>query len=150
MPGLSLAIVGGGRLRARESTFLSRLLPGRWVHLDGITTAALNAVYNLAFALIYPSDYEGFGLPLLEAMAAGCPVIALRRSSVPEVAGDAALLVDRADPEILRERLQELDSTELRAGLISRGRLHAARFSWDRCYAETRAFYVDVLAQSRG
>ena len=92
------------------------------------------ALYNLADAYVYPSLYEGFGLPVLEAMQCGCPVVASNTSSIPELAGHAALLVDPLDTTALFEAIYKvLTDKELRKKLISSGFKQAAKFSWARC-----------------
>ena len=102
------------------------------VHLPGnISTEDLVALYSGALALVYPSIYEGFGMPILEAMACGCPVIAADRWSLPEVAGGAALLVDPLRPDQLAEALTKLAEDEgERARLVAAGRTRAAACTW--------------------
>jgi glycosyltransferase involved in cell wall biosynthesis len=103
-----------------------------------VPDADLPALLSGALAFIYPSLYEGFGLPLLEAMACGTPVICSNASSLPEVAGDAALLVDPTDTEALADALARLVADEgLRRELVERGFRQMRRFSWRRCAEET-------------
>jgi len=103
-------------------------------------------LYQQATLFVFPSRYEGFGLPVLEAMACGCPVICSNASSLPEVAGDAAILVDPMDVEgFTHEMDRVLTSSDLRRNLRGRGLAQAARFSWDRTARETIAVYKKVL-----
>lgn len=98
----------------------------------------LPALLSGALAFVFPSLYEGFGMPVLEAMACGAPVLASRSSALPEVAGDAALLVDPLDPAAIAAGLARLASdADLRADLRARGLARAAAFTWERCAAET-------------
>lgn len=100
--------------------------------LGGVAETDLDALYRSAEALVYPSRHEGFGMPVLEAMARGCPVVTSNRSSLPEVAGDAALLVDPDDVAALRDTLlRVLDDGDLRARLAAAGRSRAAAFTWE-------------------
>jgi len=94
------------------------------------TDEALSLVYSGALALIYPSLYEGFGLPMLEAMRSGCPVITCQNSSLPEVAGSAALYVGEQNSEEMLQALQAVQQPEVREYLVKRGVQRAARFSW--------------------
>lgn len=113
------------------------------VHFAGYVAADdLGALYSLATVLAYPSLYEGFGLPVLEAMACGTPVLTSNVSSLPEVAGDAAVLVDPADAGSIAAGLRRLlDNPSLRGELAARGIAQAARFSWDRCARQTLDVY---------
>jgi glycosyltransferase involved in cell wall biosynthesis len=106
----------------------------------------LEGLYALAEVAVFPSLYEGFGLPVLEAMARGVPVACSDRSSLPEVAGDAALLFDPEDATAIRSALERLlgDDDE-RARLAARGRARAARFSWERTAELTAASYERAL-----
>ncbi len=98
------------------------------------------ALLSGALAFVFPSLYEGFGMPVLEAMACGAPVLAANTSSLPEVAGDAALLVDPADTAAIAAGLARLAAEPaLRADLRARGIARAAEFSWERCARETLA-----------
>ena len=98
--------------------------------------------YAGAEALVFPSLYEGFGIPLVEAMCCGCPIIASNVSSLPEIAGDAAIYFDPKDvTSIEKALLSVVSSRETRTALIDRGRARARRFSWERCAAETYAVY---------
>lgn len=97
----------------------------------------LPALLSGALAFVFPSLYEGFGLPVLEAMACGTPVVASNVSSVPEVAGDAALLVDPSDVDRLADALRGIvTNAELRHSLVERGFQQVQRFSWRRCAEE--------------
>ncbi|HMP96813.1 MAG TPA: glycosyltransferase family 1 protein [Kiritimatiellia bacterium] len=103
--------------------------------------------YQEADAFVLPSNYEGFGLPVLEAMACGTPVICSNTSSLPEVAGDAALYIDPARLDTLVEAMiRLLSEPELREDLRRRGLARAALFSWDETARLTRAVYEDVCA----
>lgn len=114
----------------------------RLVEVSGASDADLRALYAGCEALLFPSLYEGFGLPVLEAMASGAPVVASNRSSVPEVVGDAGLLVDPEDPRGFAEAVLRLRRTPaLREELVRRGRERAANFTWERAATAT----ADVL-----
>jgi glycosyltransferase involved in cell wall biosynthesis len=107
-----------------------------------VPDADLPPIYAGAQALAFPSLYEGFGLPVLEAMACGAPVVCSNTSSLPEVAGDAALLFDPHDVTAITQALHRLLSDDtLHADLQQRGLDRAATFSWDRVAAETEAVY---------
>lgn len=109
----------------------------------------LAAAYTGAIALIYPSQYEGFGLPILEAHACGCPVITCRNSSLPEVAGEAALFVDESDVAALGEALARIESIDVRSPLIEAGRANVRRFSWPATGRVVAAALEEFLASTR-
>lgn len=137
----TLVLVGGGPLSSTEIRFLDSRLSGRWRHERAPSQAHLNGLYNFADALLYPSSYEGFGMPLLEAMSAECPVIAVAASSIPEVAGDAALLLPTADAGLMLDAVRSLESNACRRHLVDRGTRNARRFTWQKCVSETEALY---------
>ena len=108
----------------------------------------LRALYAGAAAFVFPSQYEGFGLPPLEAMASGTPVIVSNSSSIPEVVGDAGLLVDPFDQAAIRDAMLRLiDDKALCATLAARGIDRARGFSWARCASTTREVYERVLSE---
>ena len=111
-------------------------LPAAVKRVGYVSDGELRALYEHAACFVHPSRYEGFGLPPLEAMCCGCPVIAAEAASIPEVCGDAALYFDPASPADLAGKLAALmsDAAE-RAALAARGRARAARFSWRRAAA---------------
>ncbi len=116
-----------------------------------VPPADLPALYAGASCFVFPSLYEGFGLPVLEAMAAGAPVIASRVGAIPEVAGDAGLLVDARRPGELAEAIEAVLTDEpLRSRLVARGRARARMFGWDAVARQTLAVYEAVYATGRG
>jgi glycosyltransferase involved in cell wall biosynthesis len=127
---------------------MERMGPGLH-HVQGLDPSELPAVYNLARVLAHPAWYEGFGLPPLEAMACGTPVVVSDTSSLPEVVGDAGLVVPAGQPESWRKALERvIGDTDLAADLRRRGILRAAQFSWPRAAQMTwRA--VDAAIKAR-
>jgi glycosyltransferase involved in cell wall biosynthesis len=115
--------------------------------LGFLTADTLAALYHLADAFVFPSLYEGFGLPPLEAMATGTPVLTSNVSSLPEVVGDAALLVDPRDPEAIAEGMHQILTDEpMRQRLITRGRARASDFSWETSVRRVLEIYREVAA----
>jgi glycosyltransferase involved in cell wall biosynthesis len=107
----------------------------------------LAILYRLAGVFVFPSLYEGFGLPPLEAMASGTPVITSNVSSLPEVVGDAALLIDPYDPDAIAEAIgRVLSDPALHADLRARGLQRVRQFSWERSVIRVREIYEEVLA----
>ncbi len=118
----------------------------RVIALPFVSDAELDALYRHAEALLFASLYEGFGLPALEAMAMGLPVLGSTADAVAEVTGDAALLVDPRDHAALTEGIRQLlADADLRADLSRRGRVRASELTWRRCAEETLAVYRELL-----
>jgi glycosyltransferase involved in cell wall biosynthesis len=118
--------------------------------LGYVSEEALPLIYAGARAFAFPSLYEGFGLPVLEAMASGVPVLTSNVSSMPEVGADIALGVDPLDEDALRAGLERiLDDEPWRADAMTRGPQHARQFPWSRCVDDTIAVYDGVLATAR-
>ncbi|MFD0390990.1 glycosyltransferase family 4 protein [Tistrella bauzanensis] len=118
------------------------------VCLYGVPTPVLAAYYRRALCLVMPSEYEGFGLPILEAQTSGCPVITTRRGALPEVAGDAAIFVEPGNAAAMADAVLGLyRDTAARAALVARGLPNAARFSWERAAERTAAIFDDCLAR---
>jgi glycosyltransferase involved in cell wall biosynthesis len=140
LPGAVLVLAG--RIRPGYRPALS----AEHVHVIGaLAPAELPIFYGAASVLVSPSLYEGFGLTLLEAMACGCPVIALRRSAVPEVVGEAAVLLDEPDEQGLAAAITRVvEDRACAADLRARGLARAATFSWARTAAATEAVYGEV------
>jgi glycosyltransferase involved in cell wall biosynthesis len=146
--GIPLVIAGG------ENRFLSehelqepeRLGIADWVRRPGwVDQEELAAFYSLADALLLPSLFESCGLPVLEAMAAGCPVVTADRYGTKELAAGAAVLVDPEDVDSIASGIRRvLDDADLRHALIAAGRERSSRFQWHRCAAET----LQVLERS--
>ena len=145
--GVKLLIIGD---EISKTPMLRRLVHRYQLHqhvrfLGFVPDDTLAVLYRLASVFVFPSLYEGFGLPPLEAMAAGAPVITSNVSSLPEVVGDAAILIDPLDPAAIAEAMQRVLSNEtLRADLIRRGHARVTQFSWERSVARIRQIYAEV------
>lgn len=120
---------------------------GQRVHFVGyIADEDLPKLYNLATLFVYPSRYEGFGLPPLEAMACGVPVICSNAASLPEVVGDAAWLVPPNAPEALAAAIRQvLENSQLQGIMRSKGLERAKRFTWDETARQTAAVYEELV-----
>lgn len=145
-----LSIFGGGELTNQERQQIAASGIVRFEHLHG-DDAALTAAYRKCGLFVYPSRYEGFGLPLLEAMAAGAPVVCARASCFPEIAGDAAEYFDPDQPEQLSSLIERLIAdVQLTRQLTQAGYDRAATFTWQRCAEQHVAFYERILGSSHG
>jgi len=141
-----LICFGGGSWSEGESARLRQLTLAGRVHQFGGSDDRLAGLYQSAVALLYPSRYEGFGLPLLEAMIHQCPVIAAPLTSLPEVGGDAAVYADADDVDAWRTQMEAIAlSPSTAAQLRQAGLAQAARFSWERT-ARAHAEIYDRLA----
>lgn len=151
-PGVSLAIVGrnGWEYEDIFRRVTEHGLGDRVRFLGHVPQDDLVALYNGARAFVYPSRYEGFGLPILEAMQCGTPVVTTTASSMPEVAGEAALLVEPTDVAALADAIARLLSDDTVArDLSARGIARAATFSWERCAADTLGVYRALCEDGR-
>lgn len=148
LEGCHLVIVGGSQLTGKEYDLVELYLNNRYRHMLGVSEFTLNLIYNYAFCLLYPSRYEGFGLPPLEAMRAGCPVVAVNCSSLPEVCGKAALLADIPDADLFVEQMIALEHSNFRQEMIDRGGEQAKKFTWENTGRKTMDFYHEVAAGS--
>lgn len=138
--GYNLVLAGGKGWKSDTIYDLPQKLGiGQEVRFIGrVTDEELRALYNGATGLVYPSLFEGFGLPIVEAFNCGCPVITSKISSMPEVAGDSAILVDPYNKEEIAEALGSLASKDtLRSSLIKKGYLRSKFFSWRKAAIDT-------------
>jgi alpha-1,3-rhamnosyl/mannosyltransferase len=144
--GWELVLAGGEDPRYKQARHEAARL-GLPVHFPGsIAEEDLPALYNAAGIFVLPSTYEGFGLPVLEAMACGTPVLCSNTSSLPEIAGNAALYISPEDTDGIAKVLRCLiGDALLRAELSEKGRRQASRFSWERAARETLAVYRFAL-----
>jgi len=130
-----IAIAGGGNSKVFSNVKVTS--SARVKYLGYVTDQELKALYEQAACFVYPSFYEGFGLPPLEAMACGCPVIVSSTSSLPEVCGNAALYCNPASPEDIASKISMiLMDRGLRQELKAKGIANAQNFSWERCASD--------------
>jgi len=140
----SILCAGGGPLRPAEREQAAKLGVLERVRQMTLSDSRLKWAYEHALGLLYTSQCEGFGLPLVEAMSLGCPVVASGTSSMPEVAGDVAVYVDPDDPESIREGIEDLLAVGRDAPMRARLRARAALFSWERCAEAHEALYREL------
>ncbi len=147
---VQLAVAGKRDPRYDYSGLVEELGIGEHVRfLDYVSPESLSALYSGALAYIHPSLYEGFGLPPLDAMRHGTPVICSDRSSLPEVVGDAAICIDPEQTETFARTLRDVaENATLRSTLTQKGFVHARRFSWNLTAESTVDIYVRVVRSS--
>ena len=141
-----LVIFGGGKLNNSELKLMQELNLNKEdiIHLEG-GDEILNACYSNARLLVYPSLYEGFGIPILEAFANNCPVVCSDSSSLPEVADDAALYFNPNDEQSIYDSISKISySDQLRNEFIIKGKIRLKNFSWHKCAKETLNIYNKV------
>jgi glycosyltransferase involved in cell wall biosynthesis len=148
--GIHLVVAGEHRwLSGEDLALVSRLKLSDWVHETGwIGRDELPAFYRLSQALLLPSLYESFGLPLLEAMASGCPIVTSARYGTAEIAADAAVLVDPKDVSSIEHGIRQIVvDSDIRERCIRAGYRRVAEFSWKKCASEARDFLHEVAQQ---
>lgn len=131
----------------KEKSLLDRFIPNRYKLIEYPSNNDLNKIYNSVDCLVYPSSYEGFGLPVLEAQRAGCPVIALAASSIPEIVGNYPLLIPILKEPYLIDALAKIKDPEIRAKVIDSGFQAANRFSWRKMAEEYLNLYNILLGK---
>jgi glycosyltransferase involved in cell wall biosynthesis len=146
---MNIIAFGGGEFSAKEKELFSSLglREDQMIQIGGNDQILAN-LYSKAYAFIYPSLYEGFGIPPLEAMAYNCPVLSSNVSSMPEVIGDAALFFNPNDLEEIRVQMEKvvLDQN-LREELILKGKEKNTEYSWEKTAEETSEVYKKVIAK---
>ncbi len=146
LPDYKLVLVGNN-FADKEKAAIDPALLQRIIVAQSISNSQLNVLYNTAHVLLYPSSYEGFGIPVVEAMKAGCPVLALHMTAIPEIAGGAALLMEQLHASDFVKGIRQLENQEFRSEIIERGLKNATRFNWEKCRLETTSFYEEVIKQ---
>ena len=145
LPELELHCVGGGALHAKELAEVPHSVRTRVRHLGHIDENSLNECYNGATCLLYPSSHEGFGIPVIEAMRAGCPVVSIPCKAVLEMGGDA-LIVAAPDAGALAEAIDSVCSQTPRAVVVANGLTVARRYSWHTTHERTLQVYRSLWA----
>lgn len=144
---LPLVMVGGEPSSDEENTRLHlKLKNSGFVHFRGLSNQELNELYNRCMVFIYPSLYEGFGIPVIEAQRAGAPVICVHSSSIPEIVGDTDLCIKGdVNSSVVCDCIRALDNQNFRNKEIQKGLDNSKRFSWDITYQKTTDAYLSLF-----
>ena len=126
-------VIVGQKLNAEEIEMLqnNNIASENYTVLENLSVEHLNLIYNFAYVLLYPSSYEGFGIPVVEAMKAGLPVIAYNSSSIPEVLGDSGIMLNSLESNDIVSSIKSLDNDEFKNKIIKSGFRQSSLFSWD-------------------
>ncbi|MGE8720185.1 glycosyltransferase family 4 protein [Leptospira terpstrae] len=147
---LNLVFAGGGKFSFEERETLKKYnILGKSIQIPFKSDAEIKCIYQNALAFVFPSLYEGFGIPLLESMSVGCPVICSNTSSFPEVIGDAAITFDPWYSESISEAVEKLiNSNSIRKKLISKGLERSKQFTWEKTGEKHLKVYKQLLESS--
>lgn len=145
LPDFELHCVGGGPISKNELCNVADSVAKRVRHMGFVTDEELNVLYNRAICLVYPSSYEGFGIPVIEAMRAGCPVVSTDCKAVLEVGQDALTVVPNLDPRAIANAILKTTTTE-RSHLVQKGLVVAQDYSWDATHQQTLDVYRSLGA----
>jgi mannosyltransferase len=145
LPLYEFYVVGGGPLSEQELALLETSLKGRYRFCGQVSQEALTELYRTSLALLYPSRYEGFGLPALEAMKSGCIPITLNTSSLPEVLGEAGIFLDDEDADAAASHIAGRIIGEAQTELQAAGIAQADQFSWKKTARSMRALYRSLI-----
>lgn len=140
-------MIVGSKLSDTEKHMTQGVIGNSYNELGHIDNITLNKLYNKAFALIYPSAYEGFGLPVVEAQKAGCPVLALNNSSIKEVIGDNEQLVERPNISSFCKQIEKLKNGVYRNSVIQNGIKNAQQFTWNNTFSKYMELYQQIANQ---
>ena len=140
---MKLMIIGSN-LNDEEKLFTRSILGTNFKELGYINNKELNKLYNKAFALIYPSSYEGFGLPIIEAQKAGCPVLALKNSSIIEIIGNQEQLISKANVDLFCKQIDKLKQFGYREKIIQEGITNSKKYTWDNTYQKYEELYLEI------
>lgn len=146
LPDMELHCVGGGPLQSRELADLAPSVRERVRYLGYVSDEGLNEQYNLATCLVYPSSYEGFGIPVVEAMRAGCPVVCIDCKAVLEVGRDALTVAEAADSRALAVAIERTSDSMYRDQIIKAGLSVAQQYSWRATHEQTLQVYRSLGA----
>ncbi|MDR0872758.1 MAG: glycosyltransferase family 4 protein [Prevotellaceae bacterium] len=136
-------VIVGNEAHEQERKELNELLgKENYILLSNLDAKKINLLYNAAFCLLYLSVYEGFGIPIVEAQRANCPVLCLNTSSIPEVAGNGAIVLEKFDVQNTTNIIQEMKNGRIDiAAIVKKGNENSLRFSWEKTYCQTMDFY---------
>ncbi len=140
-----LICVGGGEFTLEENRAIYKFARGRVHHIAWADDITLAQLYQQAIALVFPSLYEGFGIPVVEAMACRCPVIAMNESSIPEVAGQAGYLLPEINSRSLNAAFSAVTDPVKRTEMVELGFQRAKSFSWESCCEQTMQIYSQLI-----
>lgn len=143
---LNIICAGGDQFKKSEITLFNSLKISKNIKYIKVNDLILSQIYNNAAAFVFPSFYEGFGLPILEAFACKCPVILSNTSCFPEIAGDAAIYFNPNEVDDIKNKIEMvLNDTNLRKKLIEKGTERINHFSWEKTAIETKMVYESII-----
>ena len=148
-PKIKFVILGNSTLSKEENFLLKENLKDNYLFLHNPSDRTMNLLYNNALCLLFPSEYEGFGIPVIEASRAGCPVVALNKSSIPELVGSKLLLSKSSSPIDLFEKISMLFNSEIREDQRQIAKNFSNKFTWDKASASLYDFYDYIYQKEK-